>query len=83
MNFASYLIYFSGKSTIEFEYNTDSSYIVLLAGNNDGFTVTSVTLTGGIELVKWEHYKEKELLIVEKKNEHEIATLWKSNSEVI
>ena len=73
LNFDSDLIYFSGKSIIEFEYNTESSYIVLLAGNNDGFTVTSVTLTGGIEVVEWEHYKEKELLIVEKKNEHEIG----------
>ena len=64
---------FSGKSTIEFEYNTDSSYIVLLAGSNDGFTVTGVTLSGGIEVVEWEHFKEKELLIVQKKNAHEIG----------
>ena len=35
--------------------------------------MTSVTLSGGIEVVEWEHYKEKELLIVEKKNEHEIG----------
>ena len=66
-------VFFSGKSTIDFEYNTDSSYIVLNAGYNEGFTVTGVTLSGGIEVAEWEHYKEKELLIVEKKNDHEIG----------
>ena len=66
-------IFFSGKSTIDFEYNTDSSYIVLNAGYNEGFTVIGVTISGGIEVAEWEHYKEKELLIVEKKNAHEIG----------
>ena len=57
---------FAASANIAFTHNTDSKYIVLSAGNNPGFTVEEVNLSCGVSTyaTEFEHYKEKELLIV-------------------
>ena len=57
---------FATTANIAYTHNTDSKYIVLSAGNNPGFTVEEVKLSCGMFYfaTEFEHYKEKELLIV-------------------
>ena len=56
---------FDADATILFTHNTDSKYLVLNAGNNPGYEVLSVDLSCKDEVqTQFEHYKEKELLII-------------------
>ena len=57
---------FDAIASILFTHNTDSKYLVLNAGNNPGYEVLNVDLAcNDVIQTQFEHYKEKELLIIQ------------------
>ena len=62
---------YSGHSNINFNWNTDSNFVVLHAGSIPGYEVVSAELSTGSFYedgpalkTSFEHYKEKEMLII-------------------
>lgn len=67
---------FSADTGITFTHNTDSKFIVLNAGAIPGYEVTNVKMECGDKYIEtdYEHYKEKEMLIVSILVSHQL--LW-------
>ena len=62
---------YSGHSNINFNWNTDSNFVVLHAGATPGYEIVSLELStgsfyedGSILKTSFERYQEKEMLIV-------------------
>ena len=60
---------FSADTKIEFTYNTDSNFLVLSAGGIRGYEIVSTDLecNGAPVEHDFEHYTEKEMLIISNK----------------
>ena len=68
---------YSGHSNINFNWNTESKFVVLHAGATPGYEIVSLELStgsfsedGSILKTSMEHYKEKEMLILHVEEEN-------------
>ena len=73
---------YSGHSNINFNWNTDSNFVVLHAGSIPGYEVVSAELSTGSFYedgpslkTSFEHYKEKEMLIIHVDEENFSGTI--------